>query len=92
MLTSKGFGFGQAPNSVEGDVEYVVLRGVVITKPRRPGDRVFLNPRSQAAIELVALGKIKAVPAPEPVAEIEAEVVESPVNRMVTTKRGRKSK
>jgi hypothetical protein len=88
MLTSEGFGFGQAPNSFEGDVEYVVLRGVVINGARRPGDTVFMNPRAQATIELLAQGRIK----PVPVVEVEAAVIESPVNRMVDVKRGRKSK
>ncbi len=92
MLTSKGFGFGQAPNSVEGDVEYVVLRGIVIGKPRSPGDSVFLNPRSQATIELVALGKIKAVPVSENTQEIQIQDVVVPTNRAVTVKRGRKPK
>jgi hypothetical protein len=88
MLTSEGFGFGQAPNPYDGDVEYVVLRGMVINGPKRPGDTVFMNPRAQATIELLAQGRIK----PVPVVEVEAQVIESPVNRMVDVKRGRKSK
>lgn len=93
MLTSKGFGLGQAPTSAEGEVaRYEVLRGIVLNGARKPGDIVELNPRLQSTIELAALGKIVRL------ADQEIPIVES--NRAVgiengvemPQKRGRKPK
>lgn len=61
MLTAGGFGKNQAPFAGEL-AEYVVLRGIVLGGPKRPGDTIMLNPKSQTAIELVAYGKIKRLP------------------------------
>lgn len=61
MLTAQGFGNHQAPFAGEL-AEYVVLRGIVLNGPKKAGDTIQLNPKSQIAIELSALGKIKKLP------------------------------
>ena len=86
MLTSKGFGFGQAPTSADGLRDYEVLRGIVLNGPKAVGSIIALNPKSQTAIELVAIGKIRLIE------EIGAQ---EPVNRATLTapvnKRGKKN-
>lgn len=63
MLTAGGF--GGRPTPFAGDlVEFVVLRGMILDGPKRPGDVVMMNPKSQSCIELMALGKIKRLPDP----------------------------
>ena len=94
MLTVEGFGNHQAPFTGEL-AEYVVLRGMVLGGPKRPGDTVKLNPKSQAAIELTALGKIKRLPdavfADDPVQLTNRAVgIESGVE--APARRGRKPK
>jgi hypothetical protein len=89
MLTSKGFGLGQAPTSADALSRYEVLRGIVINGPKKVGDIVALNPRSQVAVELLASGKIRLIDV------VSEPVVETPAtNRAVLTsptlKRGKK--
>jgi hypothetical protein len=86
MLTSKGFGFGQAPTSAEVLCRYEVLRGVVINGPKAVGSIVALNPRSQAAIELLALGKIRLIEE-----QVEAETINRAVLAAPPLKRGKKN-
>lgn len=88
MLTSKGFGFGQAPTSADAICRYEVLRGIVLKGPKAVGSIITLNPKSQTAIELVAIGKIRLIE--------DAVIVErEPVNRATLTapvnKRGKKN-
>jgi hypothetical protein len=90
MLTSKGFGFGQSPTSTEVLCRYEVLRGIVVNGPKAVGSIVALNPRSQVAIELLAIGKIRLIDV------VSEPVIEIPVtNRAVLTapplKRGKKN-
>lgn len=95
MLTAGGFGNRQAPFAGEL-AEYVVLRGIVLNGPKKAGDTVMLNPKSQSAIELTALGKIKRLP---DAVQVPMEVtnravgvengVESPVRRGRKPKNGR---
>lgn len=92
MLTAEGFGKNQAPFAGEL-AEYVVLRGIIVGGPKRPGDTIRLNSKSQIAIELVAMGKIKRLPdAVEiPVQETNRAVgIENGVD--MPAKRGRKPK
>jgi hypothetical protein len=71
MLTSKGFGLGQAPTSDGNLSRYEVLRGIVINGPKKVGDIVELNPRLQSTIELTALGKIKKLAEDEQIPIVE---------------------
>jgi D-arabinose 1-dehydrogenase-like Zn-dependent alcohol dehydrogenase len=86
MLTSKGFGFGQAPTSTDGLCRYEVLRGIVINGPKAVGSIVALNPRSQTAIELLALGKIRLIEE-----QVEAENINRAVLAAPPLKRGKKN-
>lgn len=93
MLTSKGFGVGQAPTSAQGEVaRYEVLRGIVLNGARKPGDIVELNPRLQSTIELTALGKIIRLADQQiPIVETNRAVgIENGVE--MPQKRGRKPK
>lgn len=94
MLTSKGFGLGQAPTSAEGELaRYEVLRGIVLNGARKPGDIVELNPRLQSTIELTALGKIKRLADDEEVPAVESNRAVGIENGVeMPQKRGRKPK
>lgn len=88
MLTSKGFGFGQAPTSADATCRYEVLRGIVLNGPKPAGSIVALNPRSQTAIELLAIGKIRLI---EDEVIVEAETINRAVLAAPPLKRGKKN-
>jgi hypothetical protein len=94
MLTSKGFGLGQAPTSADGELaRYEVMRGIVLNGAKKPGDIVQLNPRSQSTIELSALGKIKRLADDEQIPLVESNRAVGIENGVeMPQKRGRKPK
>jgi len=92
VLTSKGFGFGQAPRSGDKMAKYIVIRGVVIDGARQPGDIVELNPKSQQTVELMAYGKIRLV-ADEEIMDVEItnRAIGVDTSIQAPIKRGRKN-